>query len=133
VVHLGSVPIDSGGGLGANVAVPGVEIECIDAMFAADTLELDSTFDPIGGVVSHALIVSPLLRRKGAPRWAVEGNLWSPLNELYKKGCQEKTSPLTGGRGDLCLDIQPTVCTSVPCFAGILLWMVFPSFGFLCR
>ncbi len=38
------------------------------------------------------------------------------VNELYKKGCQEKTSPLTGGRGDLCLDIQPTVCTSVPCF-----------------
>jgi hypothetical protein len=56
-----------------------------------------------------------------------------PVNEFYKKGCQEKTSPLTGGRGDLCLDIQPTVCTSVPCFAGILLWMVFPSFGFLCR
>ena len=77
-MHLGSVPIDSGSGLGAEVAVLGVEIECTDAVFAADTLELYSTFDPIGSVVSHALIVGPLLRRKDAPRWAVEGNLWSP-------------------------------------------------------
>ncbi len=51
------MPIDSGGGLGAEVAVPGVEIESTDAVFAANTLELYSTFDPIGGVVSHALIV----------------------------------------------------------------------------
>jgi hypothetical protein len=32
------------------------------------------------------------------------------VNEFYKKGCQEKTSPSTGGREDFCLDIQPTVC-----------------------
>jgi hypothetical protein len=51
------MPIDSGSGLGAEVAVPGVEIECTDAVFAVDTLELYSTFDPIGGVVSHSLIV----------------------------------------------------------------------------
>jgi hypothetical protein len=51
------MPIDSGSGLGAEVAVPGVEIECTDAVVAADTLELYSTFDPIGGVVAHALIV----------------------------------------------------------------------------
>lgn len=51
------MPIDSGSGLGTEVAVLGVEIECTDAVFAADTLELYSTFDPIGGVVSHALIV----------------------------------------------------------------------------
>jgi hypothetical protein len=51
------VPIDSGSGLGAEVAVPGVEIECTDAVFAADTLELYSPFDPIGGVVFHGLIV----------------------------------------------------------------------------
>jgi hypothetical protein len=51
------VPIDSGSGLSAEVAVPGVEIECTDAVFAADTLELYSPFDPIGGVMSHGLIV----------------------------------------------------------------------------
>ena len=72
------MPIDSGSGLGAEVAVLGVEIGCTNAVFAADTFELYSTFDPIGGVVSHPLIVGPLLRRNDAPRWAVEGNLWSP-------------------------------------------------------
>ena len=51
------MPIDSGSGLGAEVAVPGVEIECTDAVFAADTLELYSLFDRIGCVVSHGLIV----------------------------------------------------------------------------
>ena len=53
------MPIDSGSGLGAEVAVPGVEIECTGAVFAADTLELYSPFDPIvaSGVVSHGLIV----------------------------------------------------------------------------
>ena len=57
MVHLGSVPIDSCSGLGAEIAVPGVEIECTDSVFAADTLEKYSTFDPIGGVVCHRLIV----------------------------------------------------------------------------
>ena len=51
------MPIDSGSGLGAEVAVLGAEIECTDAVFAADTLELYSHSDPIGGVVSHGLIV----------------------------------------------------------------------------
>jgi hypothetical protein len=83
VVHLGSVPIDSGSGLGAEVAVPGVEIECTDAVFAADTLELYSPFDPIGRVVSHGLIVVRCSggRTHHGGRWAVEGNLWSPLCE----------------------------------------------------
>src|ERR1035437_1079952 len=30
---------------------------------------------------------------------------------FYKKGCQEKSSPSTGGREDFCLEIQPTVCS----------------------
>jgi hypothetical protein len=57
VVHLGSVLIDGGSALGTKVAVTGVEIECTDAVFAADTLELYPQSDPIGGVVSHDLIV----------------------------------------------------------------------------
>jgi len=57
VVHLGSVPIDSCSGLGEEIAVPSVEIECTDSVFAADTLEKYSTFDPIAGVVFHGLIV----------------------------------------------------------------------------
>ena len=34
------------------------------------------------------------------------------LNEFYKKGCQETTSPSTGGRGNLGLDLQPTAWMS---------------------
>jgi hypothetical protein len=56
-VNLGRVTIDSGSRLGAEVAVPGVEIECTDAVFAAGTLELHSAFESVGGVVSHDLIV----------------------------------------------------------------------------
>lgn len=74
VVCVGSVPIDSRSGLGAEVAVPIVEIERTNTVFAADTLELYSPFDPIGGVVIHAFNCSPPLRRKDAPQWAVEGN-----------------------------------------------------------
>ena len=37
-----------------------------------------------------------------------------PGNEFYKKGCQEKSSPSTGGREDFCLEIQPTVCKCPP-------------------
>ena len=68
------MPIDSGGGLGAEVAITRVEIECTDAAFAASTLELYSPFYPIGSVVCHRLIVVLLLGGKDAPRWAVEGN-----------------------------------------------------------
>jgi hypothetical protein len=32
------------------------------------------------------------------------------VNEFYKKGCQEKSFPSTGGREDFSLEIQPTVC-----------------------
>ena len=51
------MPIDSGSRLGAKVAVPGVEIECIYAMFAADALELYSPYRPSGGVVSQGPIL----------------------------------------------------------------------------
>jgi len=56
------------------------------------------------------------------------------VNEFYKKGCQEKTSPSTGGREDLCLEIQPTVCKRAPRFARkVLLWLVCHSLGFIFR
>ena len=57
MVYLGSVPIDSRGGLGAEVAVSVVEFERTNAVFAADTLELYSPFDPIDGVMTHGSIV----------------------------------------------------------------------------
>ena len=57
------------------------------------------------------------------------------VDEFYKKGCQEKTPPSTGGREDFCLAIQPTVCSSVPWFAQgfcsgwFSLRLVFPAGG----
>ena len=45
------------GGLGAEVAILDVEVKRTDSVLAVDTLEKYSTFDPIGGVVSHGLIV----------------------------------------------------------------------------
>jgi hypothetical protein len=78
VVYLGGVPIDSRSGLGAKVAVSVVEIERTNAVFAADTLELYSPFDPIDGVVTHGSIVVLCSEGRTAQRWAVEGNLRSP-------------------------------------------------------
>src|SRR5260370_42468728 len=57
------------------------------------------------------------------------GNLesFTRLNEFYKKGCQEKSSPSTGRREDFCLEIQPTACERAPpiCSRGSL-WLVCP-------
>ena len=43
------------------------------------------------------------------------GDTREQVNEFYKKGCQGKTSPSTGGREDFSLEIQPTVrkCPSI--------------------
>ena len=43
-------------------------------------------------------------------RLRVEPECDPQVNEFYKKGCQEKTSPSTGGREDFSLEIQPTDC-----------------------
>jgi hypothetical protein len=39
--------------------------------------------------------------------------LRTPVNEFYKKECQEKTHASTGGRVR-CLDLQPTVYVECP-------------------
>jgi hypothetical protein len=72
------MPIDSCSGLGAEIAVPVVEVECTYSVFAADALEEYSTFDPTGGVVSHGLIVVLAHKEGCTHRWAVEGNERSP-------------------------------------------------------
>ncbi len=48
-------------------------------------------------------------------RLRLTGSPTAALNEFYKKGCQGKTSPSTGGREDFSLEIQPTVrkCPSI--------------------
>jgi hypothetical protein len=53
-----------------------------------------------------------------------------PVNEFYKKGCQEKSSASTGGREDFGLEIQPTAVSVPPdSFERFLLWLVGRSLG----
>ena len=53
------------------------------------------------------------------------------LNEFYKKGCQEKSSPSTGWREDFRLEIQPTACECAHRFAReVPLWLVCHFRGF---
>ena len=78
------MPIDCRSGLGAEVALSVIEIERTNAVFAADTLELYSLFDPIDGVVTHGSIVILCPEGRMAPRWAVESNLRSPLYEHHR-------------------------------------------------
>jgi hypothetical protein len=52
VVDAGGVAIDGGGGLGAEVAVAGVEIECADVVGAAGAGELHAALDASDGVVA---------------------------------------------------------------------------------
>ena len=64
--------IEGVGGLGAEVAVPEVEVKSADAVRAADAGELRAAFDSLGSVVSQSLIVTPKRRANGA--------LWSGTN-----------------------------------------------------
>ena len=46
----------------------------------------------------------------------------NPVNEFYKKGCQEKTSASTGGREDFGLEIQPTAYCALEALEGFSLF-----------
>ena len=52
MVDAGGVAIDGGGGLGAEVAVAGVEVESADVVGAAGAGELHAALDASDGVVS---------------------------------------------------------------------------------
>jgi hypothetical protein len=53
LVFLGGVLIDGGRSLGAEVAVPGVVLQCAHAVLAAGAGESHAAFDAIDGVVFH--------------------------------------------------------------------------------
>jgi hypothetical protein len=56
-----------------------------------------------------------------------------PVNEFYKKGCQEKNSASTGGREDFCLEIQPTAVSVPPDSLERFALACLPSLWFICR
>jgi hypothetical protein len=75
VVDGGGVAIDGGGGLGAEVAVAGVEIESADVVGAAGAGELHAALDASYGVVAlHNFECNRLARKWCARRWGGEGN-----------------------------------------------------------
>lgn len=74
MVNLGGMLIDGAGGLGAEVAVPEVEVKSSDAVRAADAGELRAALGPLGSVVPHNLIVSPRRRANGALWSGTKGN-----------------------------------------------------------
>jgi hypothetical protein len=57
-----------------------------------------------------------------------------PVNEFYKKGCQEKSSPSTGGREDFCVSRSSPLTVSAPRFrlSGFALACL-PFLGFIFR
>ena len=71
---MGGMLIEGVGGLGAEVAVPEVEVKSSDAVRAADAGELRAGLGPLGSVVSHNLIVSPRRRANGALWSGTKGN-----------------------------------------------------------
>lgn len=64
VVDLGGMFIEGVGCLGAEVAVFRVEVEGADTVRTMDASELNAFLEPLGGVLSHGLIV--VSAREGA-------------------------------------------------------------------
>jgi hypothetical protein len=65
VVDAGGVAVDGGGGLGAEVAVAGVEVESADVVIAVGAGELHASFDARHGVEAfHRFECSPFARER---------------------------------------------------------------------
>ncbi len=62
VMDVGGVLVDGGGGLGAKVAVAGIEVECGDVVRAVRAGELHAAFDASDGVEAFHRIECSLLR-----------------------------------------------------------------------
>jgi hypothetical protein len=75
VVNAGGVLVDGGSGLGAKVALAGVEVECADIVGAVGAGELHAAFDASDSVEALHNFECSLLAAKGkTPWWGSEGN-----------------------------------------------------------
>ncbi len=75
VVNACGVPVDGGSGLGAEIAVAGIEVECADIVGAVGASELHAALDASDGVEAlHRLECSPLAAEGKARWWGSEGN-----------------------------------------------------------
>ena len=69
VVDAGGVAVDGGRGLGAEVAVAGVEVEGADVVCAVGAGELHAAFDAHHGVEAFHNFECSLFAQKGKARW----------------------------------------------------------------
>ena len=75
VVNAGGVLVDGGSGLGAEVAVAGIEVECADVVGAVGAGEPHAAFDASDSVEALHNFECSLLAAKGkTPWWGSEGN-----------------------------------------------------------
>src|SRR5208282_38645 len=75
VVNAGGVLVDGGSGLGAEVAVAGIEVECADIVGAVGAGELHTALDASDGVEAFHKFECSLLAAKWKARWwGSEGN-----------------------------------------------------------
>jgi len=75
VVNAGGVLVDGGSGLGAEVAVAGIEVECADIVGAVGAGELHTALDASDGVEAlHNFECSLLVQEGKTPWWGSEGN-----------------------------------------------------------
>ena len=76
MVDAGGVAVDGGGGLGAEVAVAGVEVEGADVVGAVGAGELHASLDAGDGVEALHRFQSSLFVGEGKARgWGSEGNV----------------------------------------------------------
>src|ERR1017187_11024320 len=66
--------VDCGGGLSAQVAESGVEIQGADAVGTVRTGELHAALDALDSVGFHCLNCSPFVGKGGTRWWGGEGN-----------------------------------------------------------
>src|SRR5258708_27290310 len=94
---------------------------------------LPSSYSSYGAWTLTPVGLSPTVH--ASLRWTHTSRYKSRLDEFYKKGCQEKSSPSTGRREDFCLEIQPTACERAPRFAREVrcgLFSISAAFSFPC-
>jgi len=87
VVDAGGVAVDGGGGLGAEVAVAGVEVEGADVVGAVGAGELHASLDAGDGVEALHRFQSSLFVGEGKARgWGSEGNVRTGMRGEFQSG-----------------------------------------------
>jgi len=77
MVRFGGVIVDCGGGLGAEIARLGVELESADGVGTMSAVELHAALDALDSISFHCLNCSPIVRRGRTRWWGSQSNFCS--------------------------------------------------------